>query len=103
MFTIVQGTTPTHSFTLPFDTSTISEARFVYAQDGEVKVLKEGTDVVMTGATVTTTLTQADTYNLTPGVSVVLMLRVLTKGGDALVSDAKTGRCRGCADKEVLS
>lgn len=103
MFTITQGTTPTHTFTLPFDTSTIASVRFVYSQEGEVKVVKDGAAVQKDGAKVSTTLTQADTFALTPGVEVRLMLRVLTKGGDALASDVKTGRCRSNADKEVLA
>ena len=103
MFTIIQGTTPTHTFTTPFDVELIRKARFVYSQNEEVKIIKTGADIAMTGMKVVTTLTQEDTYLLTPNVPVTLVLRVLTKGGDVTTSDAKTGRCRGCADKEVLS
>lgn len=103
MFTITQGTTPTHTFTTPFDVEIIRKARFVYSQNDEVKIIKKGADIAMSGMKVTTTLTQEETYMLTPNVPVTLVLRILTKGGDATTSEAKTGRCRGCADKEVLS
>lgn len=103
---IVQGTTPTHSFAIPFDTSTVQIARFVYSQNGEVKVLKdsrEGQATINTDGTVTTNLSQEDTYKLTPDAPVKLVLRILTKKGEALVSDPVRGICYGCDCKEVLA
>lgn len=100
---IIQGTTPTHTFSLPFDTSIVKAARFVYIQDDEVMIVKAGEDVMMDGLKVATTLTQEDTFALTPDVEVVLILRVLTMGGDALASDKQRFRCRGLADKEVMA
>ena len=101
--TIIQGTTPTHTFLLPFDASLIKTARLVYSQGDDVKVIKEGADVQMTGLKVTTTLTQADTFAFTPSTSVTLVLRLLTIGGDAVTTDPKVLSCRGCDDKEVLA
>ena len=100
---IMQGTTPTHTFTVPFDTSVIKTARFVYTQDDEAKIIKEGDDVKLEGNEVSTTLTQEDTFLLRPCGTVYLLLRVLTEGGDAQTSDPVTLLCRGCADKEVLT
>lgn len=43
MATMSQGTTPTHVFTLPIDTSTISQLRITYIQGGTVVLdAKEG-------------------------------------------------------------
>lgn len=99
---IIQGTTPTHSFQLPFDTSIIKTARFVYSQEGEVSIVKTGDDVTISQEDVATTLTQEDTYNLTPGVRVKLLLRILTKEGKAVTSDPVWLLCRGCECKEIM-
>lgn len=101
---IIQGTTPTHGFQIPFDTSIIKVARFVYSQNGEVVCVKTGEDVSITPEAVTTTLTQEDTYNFTPGIQVKLILRVLTKAGEALATiDPVWLLCRECECKEVLA
>jgi hypothetical protein len=100
---IIQGTTPTHTFTLPFDASIVKCARFVYSQDGAVKVIKDTDRVTFDGAQVSTTLTQEDTYSLEPDNQVKLLLRVLTVKGNALVSDPVYLLCLGCECKEVLA
>ena len=99
---IIQGTTPTHSFQLPFDTSRIKTARFVYSQEGEVSIVKTGEDVAISPEGVSTTLTQEDTYSLTPGLKVKLLLRILTTDGEAKASDPVWFLCRGCECKEVM-
>jgi hypothetical protein len=99
---IIQGTTPTHSFEVPFDTSTIKTARFVYSQDGEVICIKTGADVTISEKSVSTTLTQEDTYNFKEGPQVKLVLRILTQSGDAMASAPVWMLCRGCECKEVM-
>ena len=37
---MIQGTTPTHTFTIPFDVSLIKELKVVYAQQGEIVLEK---------------------------------------------------------------
>lgn len=99
---IIQGTTPTHTFQLPFDTSTIKTVRFVYSQNGEVVCVKTGEDVQVLPESVATTLTQEDTYDFEPDVQVRLMLRILTVDDTALASDPVRLVCRGCDCKEVM-
>lgn len=106
MFVITQGTTPTHSFKLPFPASVVQIARFVYSQNGTVKIIRdsrEGKAEILEDGSVITTLTQDDTYGLTKDAPVKLLLRVLTKDGTALVSDTEIGICYGCDCKEVLA
>lgn len=100
---IIQGTTPTHAFTVPFDTATVKCARFVYSQDGAVKVVKDKQDVIVGNGTIKTTLTQADTFEFKADAMVRLLLRVLTESGAALVSEPVDILCLGCCDKEVLA
>ena len=102
---IIQGTTPRHSFTTPYINGAISIARFVYSQNGEAKIIKdsrEGQAAIQSDGTVITTLSQEDTYKLTPEAPVKLVLRVLINDQEALVSDPVRGLCIGCDCKEVL-
>lgn len=102
--TIIQGTTPTHTFTLPLDLSAIKRARFVYSQRDEVVVVKDSTngEVELTEGKAVATLTQEDTFKFAPCVVVELVLRVLTEGDDALATDPVLLICRESEDKEVL-
>lgn len=100
---IIQGTTPTHKVTLPFDTGVIKCVRFVYSQNGEVKVVKSTEDITMDGATLSVRLTQEDTFSLSHTMRVQLIVRVLTITGDALASEPISMTVRGCCDCEVLA
>lgn len=100
---IIQGTTPTHKVTLPFDAKIVKCARFVYSQNGEAKVVKSTEDITMDGATLSVRLTQEDTFSLSPAMRVQLIVRILTAAGDALASDPINMTVRGCCDCEVLA
>lgn len=100
---IVRGTTPTHSFTLPVDASQIACARFVYTQEGEVKIKKEGADVKLEGNQASTTLTQNDTLKLKAGVMVSINLKGKTVGGQSLATENPVRQlCVCCGDNEVI-
>ena len=58
---MIRGTTPTHLFRLPFDTSRIREIRILYAQGGKLLLEKTGADCVMEENTVSVTLSQEET------------------------------------------
>ena len=104
---IIQGTTPTHTFNLPFDSENIKRARFVYSQAGVVKIIKDSTDtdtaVTLDEGKASTTLAQADTFNLDPDVVVELVLRLLTANDTAMETKPVYMVCKGSADKEVLT
>lgn len=104
---IIQGTTPTHTFTLPFDTTLVKRARFVYSQAGEVKVIKDSTDgsgdVRVEDGKASAKLTQEDTFSLEPCTVVELVLRLLMTDGTALETEPELMMCRETADKEVLA
>ena len=100
---IVRGTTPTHTFTLPVDASQVACARFVYKQEGEVKIKKEGADVKLEGFKASTTLTQADTLKLKAGPMVSINLRGKTVGGQALATENPVRQlCVCCGDGEEI-
>lgn len=101
--TIFGGTTPTHTFTLPFDTATISEARVLYAPRGSKAIIvKETEDCVMNGSEVSVRLTQEDTLKLDEYSSVYVQLRVLLQDGTALASTVTRVSTYECLEEVVI-
>lgn len=99
---IRQGTTPTHTFTVPIDTSTLKTVHIAYAQNEQVLFVKRDNDVTLQGDKIITTLTQQDTLMLKPEEVVAIQVRVLTHAGDALTSDTIFKSVEECLEKEVL-
>lgn len=96
-----RGTTPTHTFALPFDVDMIEKVRVLYSQNDELKLTK--TDAALDRNTVTVKLTQEDTFKLESGLVVDIQLRVLTVDGDALNSDIIRVPVERCLESEVLA
>ncbi len=84
---MIQGTTPTHKFNLPFSTDTIERVRITYEQDNEVVLTKEKDSLSFDGNIITVKLTQKETLAFNSHVSARIQIHVLTTGGDAVVSD----------------
>lgn len=97
-----RGTTPTHTFTLPFDASILSQVRIIYAQMGRVVLVKTGEDVILSGNTVKTKLTQEETLSFNCAHPVEIQVRVLTLAGDAQNSDIIKVPVSRCLDNEVI-
>ena len=96
------GTTPTHIFEVPIDTSLIKEIKIIYSQkDREVLVKRTGDCTIEVGK-ITTRLSQEDTFLFECNTLVTIQLRVLTTGGDALISDLMMTSVGKCLDNEVL-
>lgn len=100
---MIRGTTPTHIFSLPFNTEIISKCRVIYSQNDEIKLKKETEDVTMQDNVVSLKLTQEDTFALECTKYVDVQVRVLTVDGDSLVSDIITVPVSKCLDSEVLA
>ena len=100
---MIRGTTPTHTFNIPFDTSVVKEVKILYAQD-DVKVLEKNTeDCALSGNSVSVTLTQEDTFKLDCKKPVEIQIRVLTLDGEALTSVPEKVGVSKCLDNEVLA
>lgn len=97
-----QGTTPTHTFQLPFEVQNADKLLITYAQRDEVVLQKNREDCTVDGKTVKTSLTQEETFQFDPKGSVQIQLRILTQAGDALVSDIMTVSVQRCLDGEVM-
>jgi hypothetical protein len=97
-----QGTTPTHTFTLPFDTSLVSKIRVIYAQRDIVKVVKTEAEAELIGNQIVVKLTQAETLRLNHRLKTDIQLRVVTHDDEALASDIITVVTDRCLSNEVL-
>lgn len=97
-----RGTTPTHTFTLPFDATMIAKARVIYAQDETVVLTKSGSDITVTDNMISVRLTQEDTFKFEPGKYVDIQIRVLTPANDSLVSDPVRVSVGQCLEEDVF-
>ncbi len=83
---MIRGTTPTHTFLLPFEASEIRTLHVCYAQRGAVVLDKTKEDCTLEGNAVRVRLTQEDTLRFVAGDRVQIQLRVLTNEGDVFAS-----------------
>jgi hypothetical protein len=99
---MMQGTTPTHIFKLPFDVSAVKAVQIIYAQNDTEVLTKDINDCELEGNTISTKLTQDETLQLDHRYNVQIQIRVLTAADDALASDVICVKCDRCLSDEVL-
>lgn len=99
---MIRGTTPTHTFTIPFDVSGIAKVKIIYAQDDKVMCEKTTENCTLEGTNIRTTLTQEDTLKFDHKTSVQIQVRILTHGGQALASVVEKVGVSQLLDDEVL-
>lgn len=95
------GTTPTHIFRLPFDTSSVAAARVIYRQMGREVLRKETEAFKKEGNVLSVSLSQEETF-LFDATDVTYQLRVKTLDGTVLNTKPKTIPAVECLDSEVL-
>ena len=98
---MITGTTPVHTFNLLVDMSLVKEIKIIYHQLGSKVLEKYTKDCIIEGTTVKVPLTQEETFLFKEKV-VTIVIRILTKSGDALVSKPITIDVTSCLDDEVL-
>lgn len=98
----MRGTTPTHKFKVPIDTSNIARAMVIYAQNDVELFHKETTDCVFLGEEIRVTLTQEDTLKFSHMYPVQIQLRVRTNDGQALKTGVILASVGKCLNDEVL-
>ena len=99
---MIRGTTPTHIFNLPIDTSIIKEVRITYVQYAKVVVEKTERDVTMEGQTIRFKLTQEETLSLSMSTPVRVQLKVLTTDNTVLASPIRDIPVGDILNEEVL-
>lgn len=101
-------TTPTHTFTLPLDTSTLKEIQVSYKQ-GNLKLIKHYQDgtlppgMTLDDKKVIIRLTQEETKQFDADYAVVSQVRVLTNDDDAFASQYFQVDVENVLNEEVLS
>lgn len=83
---MIRGTTPTHTFQIPFNTNLLKEIRISYAQRDAVVVEKSTEDCKLDGMNITVKLTQEETLRFSENVVAALQLRVLLNDGNVLAT-----------------
>ena len=97
-----KGTTPTHIFGVDIDTNLIKTVKITYSQKDEEVLVKRTEDCTLGEGTITTKLSQEETFLFTGNSLVTIQLRILTLGGDALVAEPIMMSVGKCLDNEVL-
>lgn len=83
---MIRGTTPTHTFRLSIETSTISQLRITYVQLGKTVLEKIEEDARLGEKSISVTLTQEESMGFRAGTDVEIQLKVLTTVGTVLAS-----------------
>lgn len=81
-----RGTTPTHTFALPFKVDSIEKLRIIYEQNDKTVLQKTEVDCRMEGNTISTKLSQEETLEFKENAVIKVQLRILTQTGDSLAS-----------------
>ena len=101
---MIRGTTPTHIFQIPFNTSQIKELKILYAQSNEILLEKRMRDCTIDGDTITVHLTQEETFLFDCKKNrVEIQIRILTTNDELLSSTIMNVPVSRCLDNEVLT
>lgn len=87
---MIRGTTPSLTFTLPFDTTNIEVLWVTFSQDNNEVFTLLKSDCVLDGNTITVNLTQSQTLSLLGNQMVHIQVRIKTSDGKALASNILT-------------
>lgn len=99
---MIRGTTPTHTFRLSIETSSIIEVRITYVQLGKTVIEKTEEDVKMGEKSISLTLTQEESLEFRAGSEVEVQLKVLTNVGTVLASPVISLNVGKILNTEVL-
>lgn len=98
---VYKGTTPTHSFTLPFDAIDADVIWMTYSQKGREFFTFNKEDLTLNGKEVSVRLTQEHTLMFFAGEELKIQIRAL-RGVDAICSDEVFLRVKGILKDGVI-
>ena len=98
---MIIGSTPTHSFGIPFSTNLINELVITYSQDGKAVLTKTLADCVVSENKIELTLTQEETLKFEGGVYCI-QLKVKTRGDKVSQSRLIYRRVYKTLNKEII-
>lgn len=98
-----QGTTPTHTFTLPVPAADVVDSRITYFGDADWVILeKKMEDCDVVGNVLHLTLTQDETFSFPADKRAFVQVRALDKNGKAFTSGVDSFYVARAVNKEVL-
>lgn len=99
---LARGSTPTHAFGIPVDTSKVVEVMVVYAQDNVEVFHKTKEDCKLDGTTISVRLDQEDTLRFDHKKNVQIQLKILLDDDVVLISRIHVVSVQQCLNDEVL-
>ncbi len=100
---MIQGTTPTHTFTVPFNCDDVKNVEVTYKQNDTIVLQKYIGDCHIDGNIVSVDLTQEDTFKFVPKVNVKIQVRALDAYGKIRITKRFEVYCEECLACEVLT
>lgn len=97
-----QGTTPKHTFNLPFAIPEGAVVRIIYKQGDSVVLVKTDQDCEINESSVSVRLTQEETFSFNEKRKVRIQLRILTPEEEALESNIITRTVEECLEREIM-
>ena len=97
------GSTPTHTFTIPYDTSLLDIVEITYSQRGQVVLQKREDDCTMEDDVISVKLKERDTFLFDSAYPVEIQMRIGDKDGTVIPSDIINVSCARCLSQDVLS
>ncbi len=99
---MIRGTTPTHTWELPFDVSMAKKVKVIYGQNGKKLFAKEKNDCVLSGNLIEVKLTQEETYKFDSRFHAQVQIRVVFEDGSAVSSTIMDIAVGESLEEEVL-
>lgn len=99
---MIRGTTPTHTFELPFQVRNIDKLRLTYSQNGNIVFEKNEKQVTMAGAVIEYTLTQAESLSLSTKYPVEIQIKVKNISGSVVATKIMHFNATAVLNEEVL-
>ena len=100
---MIRGTTPTHTFTIPFEASDIEVARVIYSQNDKEIFTKTAAECALIDKSISVKLTQEETFLFNCNYPVQIQLRGKMKGIDEIrATDIILVPVGKCLENEVL-
>lgn len=97
-----RGTTPTHTFTLPFERELVSDLRITYFQNKKEVFVKDMDEIEFSERDINLTLTQEETFLFESGKEVLIQIKIKTSDGTVLNSDIIKMRVDASLNNEVI-
>ena len=100
---MIRGTTPTHTFNIPYNATDIDVVRIIYAQSDKEIFVKTTEECSLTDKSIVVQLTQEDTFKFDNNYPVQIQLRVKMKDTGVVMSTKVMRVTVGkCLENEVL-